>query len=120
MENFNEELDVGLPHLANIDVTPTLKSIQISTEELRQLFTLELTPEPSIPSVSLAPQQLPSTPQISSATQSSSEVTEPLIVDPTPRSEPQTTAGSSLGGKRRSGREKRPMARKKDMPNQDL
>ena len=26
-ENFDEELDVGLPHLANIDVTPTLKSI---------------------------------------------------------------------------------------------
>jgi len=35
MENFDEELDVGLPHLANIDVTPTLKSIQISTEEPR-------------------------------------------------------------------------------------
>jgi hypothetical protein len=34
MENFNEELDVRLPHLVNIDVTPTLKSIQISTEEL--------------------------------------------------------------------------------------
>jgi hypothetical protein len=35
MENFDEELDVRLPHLANIDVTPTSKSIQISTEELR-------------------------------------------------------------------------------------
>jgi hypothetical protein len=34
MENFNEELDVRLPHLANINVTPTLKSIQILTEEL--------------------------------------------------------------------------------------
>src|SRR6266581_3265068 len=43
MENFDEELDVGLPHLANIDVTPTLKSIQISTEELCQLPTPDLT-----------------------------------------------------------------------------
>ena len=34
MENFNKELDIGLPHLVNIDVTPTLKSIQILTEEL--------------------------------------------------------------------------------------
>jgi hypothetical protein len=120
MENFDEELDVGLPHLANIDVTPTSKSIQISTEELRQLP--KLTPEPFIPSASLAPQQTPSTvastPQ-TSATQSSSEVTEPPIVDPTPRSEPQTTAGSS-GGERRSGRKKRPTAKRKDMPNQDL
>ena len=114
MENFDEELDVRLPHLVNIDVTPTSKSIQISTEELRQLPTPELTPEPSIPSASLAPQQTPST------TQSSSEVTEPPFVDPTPRSEPQTTAGSSSGGERRSGREKRSTAKKKDMPNQDL
>jgi len=34
MENFNKELDVGLPHLANINVTPTLKNIQILIEEL--------------------------------------------------------------------------------------
>jgi hypothetical protein len=57
MENFDKELDIRLPHLANIDVTPTSKSIQISTEELRQLPTPELTPEPSIPSASTAPQQ---------------------------------------------------------------
>jgi hypothetical protein len=55
MENFNEELDIGLPHLANIDVTPTLKSIQISTEELYQLPTPELTLEPCILSTSSAP-----------------------------------------------------------------
>jgi len=61
-----------------------------------------------------------STPQTSSTTQSSSEVTEPPFIDPTPRSKPQTTAGSSSGGERRSGREKRPTAKKKDMPNQDL
>ena len=53
MENFDEELDVGLPHLANIDVTPMLKGIQISTEELRQLPTPELTLEPFIPFASL-------------------------------------------------------------------
>ena len=58
--------------------------------------------------------------QILFTTQSSAEVTAPPIVDPTPRSEPQTTAGSSSGGERRSGREKRPTAKKKDMPNQDL
>ena len=61
MENFNEELDVRLPHLVNINVTPMLKSIQILIEELRQLPTPELTPEPLIPSASLAPQQTPST-----------------------------------------------------------
>ena len=124
MENFDEELDVGLPHLANIDATPTSKSIQISTEELRQLPTPELTPEPSIQSASTVPQQPPSTaastPQTQSTTQSSSEVTEPPFVDSTPRSKPQTTAGSSSGGERRSGREKRSTAKKKDMPNQDL
>ena len=27
MENFDKELDVGLLHLANIDITPILKSI---------------------------------------------------------------------------------------------
>ena len=92
MENFNKELDVGLPHLANIDITPTSKSIQISTEEPRQLPTPELTPEPFIPSASSAPQQSPSavasTPQTPSATQSSSEVTEPPLIDPTPHSKP--------------------------------
>ena len=34
MENFNEELDIRLPHLVNINVTPILKSIQILIEEL--------------------------------------------------------------------------------------
>ena len=58
MENFNEELDVGLPRLANIDVTPTLKSIQIPIEELRQLPTLKLTLELFTLSISLIPQQL--------------------------------------------------------------
>ena len=55
MENLNKELDIGLPHLANINITPTLKSIQILIEELRQLPTPELTLEPSIPSTSSAP-----------------------------------------------------------------
>jgi len=55
MENFNKELDVRLPHLVNINVTPILKSIQILIEELRQLPTPELTLEPSIPSTSSAP-----------------------------------------------------------------
>ena len=86
--------------------------------------TLELTLEPSRPSTFLAPQQLPftivSTPQILSTTQLSSEVTKLLFIDPIPRSEPQITVGSLLGGKRRSGREKRPTAKKKDMLNQDL
>ncbi len=59
-------------------------------------------------------------PQISSTTPLSSEVIKPPIVDPTPCSEPQTTAGSSSGGERRSGCEKRPTAKKKDLPNQDL
>jgi len=27
MENFNKELDIRLPYLANIDITPILKSI---------------------------------------------------------------------------------------------
>ena len=101
-----------------------LKSIQILTEKLRQLFTLKLTPEPFILSASSAPQQslstIASTPQTLSATQTSSEVTTPPIIDPTPYSEPQTIASSLLGGKRRSGREKRPIVKKKDMPNQDL
>jgi len=34
MENFNKELDIRLPHLANINVTSILKSIQILIEEL--------------------------------------------------------------------------------------
>jgi len=56
MENFDEELDVGLPHLVNIDITPTLKSIQILIEKPRQLPTPELTPKPFIPSTFSAPQ----------------------------------------------------------------
>ena len=55
MENFNEELDVGLPHLANIDITLMLKSIQILIEELCQLLTLEPTPELFVPPASSAP-----------------------------------------------------------------
>jgi len=35
MENFNKELNIRLLYLANINVTPTLKSIQILIEELR-------------------------------------------------------------------------------------
>ena len=68
--------------------------------------------------MSSAPQQLLFT--ILSATQPSSKVTVPLIIDPTPRSKPQTTAGSSLGGKRQSSHKKRPMAKGRDMLNQDL
>ena len=114
MENFNEELDVKLPHLANIDVTPTLKSIQILTEELCQLPTPELTPEPSILSASLAPQQTLST------TQLSFKVTKTPFIDPIPCFKPQIIAGSLLGGKRRSGCKKRFIVKKKDIPNQDL
>ena len=96
--------------MANIDVTPMSKSIQISTEELHQLPTPELTPEPSIPSASSAPQQSPSTvasptPQILSTTLLLSKVTKLLIIDPTPYFKPlptQTTAGLSLGGERQS------------------
>ena len=61
MENFDEELDIGLPHLANINVIPTSKNIQILTKELRQLPTPELTLEPPKSLTSSAPQQSPST-----------------------------------------------------------
>jgi hypothetical protein len=63
-------------------------------------------------------------PQISSTTLLSSNVTEPTptqpIVDPTPCSEPQTTANLLSGGKKRSSHKKRSTAKKEDMPNQDL
>ena len=55
MENFNEELNIKLPHLANINITPTSKSIQISIEELCQLPTPKLTLKPFILSTSSAP-----------------------------------------------------------------
>ena len=96
MENFDKELDIRLPYLANINVTPMLKSIQILTEELCQLFTPELTLEPLILFISSAPTQLlfimaSPTPQTSFITLLSSKVTELLIVDPIPCFEPLTT-----------------------------
>ena len=55
MENFDKELDVGLLYLANIDITPMLKGIQILIEELCQLLTLELILELFIPSAFITP-----------------------------------------------------------------
>ena len=109
IECFDEVLDAGPSPVTNIDLRPTSKDIQdrlITRHEPQQLITPERTPEqPALPDTETeaSPSRAPAPPEV-----------------PPPEEPEPDIPGPSSGGERRSGRDKRPTAKAKDMPNKDL